>query len=278
MPRIALTLVLALVLASCSNAAGPAGAPQPGDSLSPSASPSASPQPSPSGNTAPATLPPSSPSAGATPAAPPPGSGTAFPAPGEYVYAQSGTETLCSTTACGTPRPLPDRMYATVTHGGRSGGSDALSFEFRIAQGRTIGVDARYSDSAATLHRFRAELTEAGITQKETIDPSPPMTLMKFPLTQGKRWAGTFTDGDSRGEYEFHVTGLETIQAGGARVRAWKIEGSIEASGDGEATIALTTWIDPETRTFMRLSGSIDATYDLARYKASFTDTLATAP
>lgn len=169
-------------------------------------------------------------------------------------------------------------MYATVAHTGRTSGADALELEFRIAEGRTVQVDARFTPSAATLHRFQAQFTEAGITQTETIEPQPPLTLLKFPLSQGARWSGRFTDGESKGEYSFRVTGRETIQAGGGRVGAWKVEGSIDASGDGEASILLTTWIDPESRTFVRISGSIDATYELARYKATFTDTLINAP
>lgn len=281
MPRIvvALTLTLALTAAGCSNAPPSAtGDPAPSSSVSPSAASSESSAPSASPSASIATLPPSSPSSNPNQTARPPGSGSIFPTPGEYVYAQSGTETLCSATACGTPRPLPDRMYATVAHAGRAGGADSLGLEFRIAQGRTVRVDARYTSSAAMLQRFRAEFTEAGITQTETIEPQPALALLKFPLSQGARWSGEFTDGESSGRYAFRVIARETIKAGGRQVRAWKIDGSIEASGDGDASIQLTTWIDPESRAFMRLSGSIDATYELARYKASFTQTLISAP
>lgn len=267
-------LAVALVAAACSAERDPKEALAPARSSSPSAVPSASP-----GASDPAAVPGASRSTGRPRATIPAPAGAPIPPTGEYVYAQHGSETFCSAAACSTPRALPPMMTATVRYGGTAGAAGhAIELELRVAPGRIVRVRSRYSPHDVTLSEIAAEFTESGFTQSGAVRPTPPIELLKFPLTAGSEHTQRFTDGETSGTFTRRVRGLETINAGGRRVQASRIDSTLTTAGETPATIGLTMWVDEATRTFLRLTVSIDATYQITRYKASFTDTLQTAP
>jgi len=206
-------------------------------------------------------------------------SGAPIPATGEYLYAQHGSETFCSTAACGTPRALPPTMRATVRYGGADATNHhAVDLDLALAPGRTIRVRSRYSPTSILVDRVEAVFTESGITQSGSIAPTPAIVLLSFPLRKGPPAEQAFTDGNTSGTYTRAVVGEETINAAGQRTRAWRVESTIRTAGEHPSTIGVTMWVEEPTRTFLRLAVTIDVTSEITRYKASFTDTLQSRP
>lgn len=203
-----------------------------------------------------------------------PPKGVPVPKPGAYVYAQSGSEKFCSATSCGQPRALPERMDALVSHT-RSG---AATIQLTLAPGRIVRTDLGYSAAGITVDSLTIEFTEVGVTQTSALAPKPPISLVRAPLSGGKRWGGEYQDGNTRGTYSFTATTRQTINAAGRQTDAWRIDGSITIAGEASGTITLTIWLDDTSNTFLRLKGTIDATYSLTRYVAAFQSSLSKFP
>jgi len=273
--RVSLLLALAFAVSACSSDAVPGGsvAPSQGSGAPAATNPLAS---SPASD-----APTRAPSVSVLPAPIPPPEDGPLPRPGTYLYAQQGSETFCSTAACSTPRPLPSTMTVTLRYGGRiAGRPDAhrLDITMDIAQGRTVRVKAASSQTDVLVEHIEAEFSESGITRSGSVRPSPAIPLLSFPLREGEEVSRSFRDGDTAGRFTRKVAGRETINAQGRQQPARKVESTLTTTGDRPASIAITMWIDERSRTFLRLAVEIDVPYEITRYKASFTDTLQSAP
>jgi hypothetical protein len=213
-----------------------------------------------------------SPDAGSRPAG---GSGPVWPAPGVYTYSQKGFEEFCSGPNCDR-QPLPRRQDITTRLTQRGANGAVVVTEIR-SEGQLTRTTTRWSRGTALITEVYIRLTYQGFTFEQTYSPSPAVASLRFPLTAGKGWSGTWS-GRVSGDYTVSVAGAENVTAAGRSIRAVRLSTRTNFRGEFRGVANATLWLDPRTRALVKTAGNLDVQSNFGRYATGFETALAGGP
>ena len=197
------------------------------------------------------------------------------PAAGDYVYTQSGFEEFCAGGGCDR-QSLPKRQVVD-TSVQRSGSSATVVTEMRASRSRVSRTTTRYTRGAASVSEVYARFTYAGYTFEQTYRPNPPVELLRFPLTSGASWSGSWK-GRVSGSYSVSVAGRERVRAAGRVVEAVRVETTTRFRGEFEGRANGTLWIDPRTKALVKTAGNLNVKSTYGSYATGFATALASGP
>ena len=205
------------------------------------------------------------------------GSGGAalFPASGRYVYSQNGYEEFCAATC--DRQKLPARQPVTSTIADRSAGSASVVTEMRSSGARLTRTTTRYSRASADITEVYIKFSYGGYAFNQTYRPQPAVESLRFPMTGGDSWSGSWK-GSVSGDYRVSVAGNEAVTAGGRSVSAMKLQTRTHFRGDFEGTANATVWIDPRTKAIVKTAGNLAVDSNFGSYSTAFSTALVSGP
>ena len=203
------------------------------------------------------------------------GKGALAPAAGSYVYSQSGFEEFC---AAGCDRqPLPKRQVIETTVPQRSAARATVVTEAKASNSRMARTTTRYTRAGAFVTQVYVRFSYAGYSFERTYRPQPEVESLRFPLTPGASWSGTW-EGKVSGSYSMSVVGRETTTVSGRAVKTFKVETSTRFRGDFDGRAHATLWIDPRTKALVKTAGNLNVESAYGRYATGFATTLSSGP
>lgn len=203
------------------------------------------------------------------------GRGALAPAPGSYVYSQSGFEEFCSASC--DRQALPKRQVVDTAVPQRSSSSATVVTEMKASRSRMSRTTTRYTRGGAFVTEVYVRFTYAGYTFEQTYRPSPQVEALRFPLTTGSSWSGSWK-GKVSGSYSVSVGGRETVRAAGRTVEAIRVETSTRFRGDFKGRANATVWVDPRTKALVKTAGNLNVASAYGRYATGFATTLSSGP
>lgn len=204
------------------------------------------------------------------------GSSAAFPAPGNYLYAQSGFEKFCAGGRC-ERQALPKQQTARISVTSRSGEGATVVTEASSSDDRVLRTTTDYNDSHALITEVYTRLSYEGFVFENEYHPAPPVESLRFPLRDGAAWKGSWEDSTS-GNYEVRIFGPTSLSVAGRARRAFQVATTTRFKGEFNGEAKTLTWIDPATKAVVKLSGSADLTSTYGRYITEFSTSLRSGP
>src|SRR5919106_436033 len=141
-----------------------------------------------------------------------------FPAPGTYVYDQSGSERFCQSGAC-DERRLPDTQRVRSSVQRRSDAAAVVVSEAQISESRFSRTTIRYTRRAAFITEVHASFSYGAFEFQNTYNPRPPVESYRWPLRAGMEWSGSWRD-EVSGSYEIRVVRGVRMRVGKSAVEA----------------------------------------------------------
>ena len=203
------------------------------------------------------------------------GSSSLAPTSGTYTYSQEGYEEFCTATC--DRQKLPRRQDLALAVTDRSAAGATVVTEARSSNGGMTRSTTRYTKASATVLRVYVRFTYSGYTFDETYRPRPPVESLRFPLTQGESWKGSWK-GKVSGDYSVRVEGRELVGAGKREVLATKVSSTLEFRGDFQGSANTSVWIDPRTKAIVRSAGNAQMKSRYGSYGTAFATTLESGP
>ena len=201
--------------------------------------------------------------------------GALAPSGGTYVYRQRGYEEFC---AAGCDRQeLPPRQSIETTVAQRSGSSATVVTEARASRGRLARTTTNYTREAAHITQVYVRFSYSGYTFDRTYRPKPPVESLRFPLTPGEAWSGSWR-GKVSGDYEAVVAGRARMSAGGRTIEAVEVRTRTRFRGDFNGRAQARLWIDPRTKAVVKTAGNLSVTSAYGRYSTAFATSLISGP
>jgi hypothetical protein len=198
----------------------------------------------------------------------------AYPAAGAYVYRQRGFEEFCTGSCDKHPLPRTNKVMASYTQ--HSHDSATVVTKDRSPD-RYVRTTTDFTSSGASIAEVYFRSQYSGVKFSNDYRLQPPAESLRFPLTAGERWSGSWKAGMS-GDYRVSVLGRETVTAAGTRVNAFKISTITHFRGDYQGKAAVTVWIDPATKAIVRTSGALSLKNSFGSYDSTFQTLLTNAP
>jgi hypothetical protein len=149
--------------------------------------------------------------------------------------------------------------------------------EVRSSDNRIARSTTRYSREAALITKVYVRFAYEGFVFEETYTPEPPVQSLRFPLTPGASWKGSWEDSTS-GDYEVQVFERESLEVGGRSVQAYRIQTFTDFRGQFQGRSKIETWIDPATKAIVKTRGVLNVTSAFGRYSTSFGTQLRSGP
>jgi hypothetical protein len=103
------------------------------------------------------------------------------------------------------------------------------------------------------------------------------MQVLRFPLTAGASWTGTWS-GSTSGKYSVHVVGQQKMTVAGRSVTVYRIERTLDLSGDVQGHDAVTQWFDPATGIGVKAMDEGNFTNRYGTYHTKSTTSLQSGP
>jgi hypothetical protein len=200
----------------------------------------------------------------------------AYPAAGDYVYAQEGFERFCQGPSC-NKQPLPGTATLSASYSERSASEAVVVTEARSSEQQTLTTTTRYTPDEALITRVVIDFSYGGFNFAQTYEPQPPVESLRLPLSAQQGWAGRWKAATS-GDYKVRVLGRESVSVGGTSVDAYRLETVTNFRGDFSGRAQLTAWIDPQTKMVVRTDGDIAVASRFGEYTSSFETVLRTGP
>lgn len=205
----------------------------------------------------------------------PSASGALAPSAGTYVYRQQGYEEFCA-AGCDR-RPLPPRQSIETTVPQRSGSSATVVTEARASRGRVARTTTAYTRKAAHVTEVYVRFSYSGYTFDRTYRPEPPVESLRFPLTPGEAWSGSWR-GKVSGTYEAVVAGRGRMSAGGRSVEVVEVRTRTHFRGDFNGRANASLWIDPKTKAVVKTAGNLSVKSTYGSYSTGFATSLMSGP
>lgn len=200
----------------------------------------------------------------------------AYPAPGTYVYSQSGTEEFCAGGKCDNERlPPTEREQTRITD--RGNGHTTIVSEIRSSDGRYVRTTIDYADDVALITEVYYSFSYDGFSFSDDYTPSPPVRSILFPLTVGRSWSGSW-DAKTSGTYAMKITGVDDATVNGHSIHAYRLDTSEHFSGEYQGKAAITVWIDAATKAVVKTAGALRLTNSIGSYDTQFTTNLEQGP
>ena len=204
------------------------------------------------------------------------GSSASFPAAGNYVYAQRGSERFCAGGRC-ERRALPKQQTVDVTITRRGNEGATVVTEASSSDDRMLRTTTDYNRSQALITDVYTRLSYEGFVFENDYHPAPPVESLRFPLRDGASWRGSWRDSTS-GNYEVRVFGPTSLEVAGRAVRAFQVATTTTFKGEFNGEAKTLAWIDPATKAVVKLSGSADLSSTYGRYVTEFSNSLRSGP
>lgn len=203
------------------------------------------------------------------------GSSASYPAPGSYTYSQDGYEEFCQAATC-EREELPARQPVSILTD--QGGPDGAIVVMEMRSGnRLVRSTTRFNREHALVTKVYVRFAYNGFTFEETYSPEPPVDSLRFPLTAGESWSGSWRDSTS-GDYRIRVFDKEAMSVGGRSVQAFRYETFTDFRGQFNGRSKVETWIDPATKAIVKTRGVLNVTSAFGRYSTSFGTQLQSGP
>lgn len=224
----------------------------------------------------------SSGSSGGAPGAGSSGDGTEaarapYPAAGNYVYSQKGSEAFCDPAGSCERHRLPPTQKIATSHTQRTQSEAIVVTEVQSSNGRYVRTTMHFTPDAGFVTEVYYRLVYEGLTLQEQYNPDPPVPQFRFPLRVGREWGASWKAGTS-GDYHARVTGIDDVEVGGRAVEAFRIETITNFRGDLKGRGSIVMWFDAATRSIVRTSGALNLSASYGSYNTSFETTLKSAP
>lgn len=200
-----------------------------------------------------------------------------YPAAGDYVYAQRGSESFCDPAGNCDTRDLPPTQKIASSFEHRSDDEADVIQEARSSDGRDVRTSLHFTPEAAFITDVYYKLDYRGFTVSEEYAPDPPVPSIRFPLERGKSWSATW-DADTSGDYHATVGAPQEISVGGRSVRAYRIETLTHFRGEYKGKASVVVWFDPESKAIVKTSGALSLSASYGSYRTAFETTLRSAP
>ena len=204
------------------------------------------------------------------------GSSAAYPAPGGYVFAQSGFEKFCAGGSC-ERHGLAKRQTVRISVTARSGNGATVVSETSSSDDRVLRTTTDYTADGALITDVYTRLTYQGFAFENDYRPAPPVESLRFPLQDGASWRGSWKDSTS-GDYSVQVFGPTSVTVGGRAVRAFQVATTTQFRGEFNGEAKTLAWIDPATKAVVKISGSADLNSTYGRYVTEFSNALRSGP
>ena len=202
-------------------------------------------------------------------------SSAAYPAAGSYTFSQRGYEEFCQGTNC-ERQQLPPRQPVSISTEQESSDGAIVVTEIR-AGNRTLRTTTRFTPEHALITKVYVRFAYSAFTFEENYSPEPPVDSLRFPITAGESWKGTWKDSTS-GDYEIEVFEKETVSVGGRSVQAFRVQTFTNFRGQFNGRSKVETWIDPATKAIVKTRGVLNVTSAFGRYSTSFATQLQSGP
>ena len=204
------------------------------------------------------------------------GSSEFAPAPGTYVYDQSGFEEFCDATEC-ERRDLPSTQEVSTSHKDGSGETVVVVTEAEASDSRYTKTTTRHTRRNALITNVQVRFNYEGFSFNNSYQPDPPVEAMRYPFQEGSSWSGEWKDSTS-GEYSVDVGASRSVTVDNATVQAYPVRTRTTFSGEFEGTADVVTWIDPATAAVVKIEGELRVKSVFGRYASEFAATLRSAP
>lgn len=223
---------------------------------SPDAGTTAAPTPTAPGTAASTTGPTAAPAARSTASAAAPGAAPETLSDdleeGVYVYDTEGYEETDALS--GARHDYPSRTTVTITRGGCG-----YIWRWQPLDERWDESEACRRSSGIVLKRFSMyhEFFRRGI--REDMACGPESVVMPIDPKAGKRWSFTCRSDDTTIESTVTVVGYETLEIGGASVRAVRMRYDTKMSGDNSGTHVQERWLADSNGLLLRMTTNVNA-------------------
>ncbi len=197
------------------------------------------------------------------------------PAPGRYVYAQSGYERFCQAGRC-EREPLPGRQPVDVTLGERTRRSVVVVSDAAVSRSRTVRTTMKVTPRGVLVTEVVAGYSYEELHFEYAYRPDPAVEAVRLPFVEGARWRGHWEAGTS-GDYRIEVGSQETIATPSGRVAAYRLDTVMHLKGEFRGTITGTVWVDPRTLLAVKTQGHVDVESSFGAFSSRFTTTLSTS-
>ena len=204
------------------------------------------------------------------------GSSAFAPAPGTYVYDQSGFEEFCDATEC-ERQDLPPTQEVATSHKDGSGEAVVVVTEADSSDSRYTKTTTRHTRRHALITNVQVRFNYEGFSFNNSYQPDPPVEAVRYPLREGSSWSGEWKDSTS-GEYSIDVGASRSVTVGNATVQAYPVRTRTTFSGEFEGNADVITWIDPATAAVVKIEGELRVKSVFGRYASEFSATLRSAP
>lgn len=205
-----------------------------------------------------------------------PGGSEAYPAAGDYVYAQEGFERFCQGPSC-NKEPLPGTATLSASYSERSASEAVVVTETRSSEQQTLTTTTRYTPDKALITRVVIDFSYGGFNFAQEYEPQPPVESLRLPLSAQEGWSGRWK-AQTSGDYRVKVLGRERVAVGGSTVDAYRLETATNFRGEFSGRAQITAWIDPETKMVVKTDGDIAVASRFGEYTSSFRTVLRTGP
>jgi hypothetical protein len=147
----------------------------------------------------------------------------------------------------GLPRDLPRRgqRYVAIT------GTNTWNNVHIYAEEHREEFDLAVTAEGVFNSRYEVDIKVGPVGGGSDMRQQPPIQFVKFPLTDGLSWKGSWKDANegTDGSYSCRVVGREVLTIGGVKVRTWVIEASLKLQGpDNVGDVNVRFWVSPENR------------------------------
>ena len=203
-------------------------------------------------------------------------SSAAYPAPGDYLFAQSGFEKFCAGGSC-ERQGLAKQQTVRINVTARSGDRATVISETSSSDDRVLRTTTDYTRAGALITDVYTRLTYQGFAFENDYHPAPPVESLRFPLQDGAAWRGSWKDSTS-GDYAVRVFGPTSVSVGGRAVRAFQVATTTQFRGEFNGEAKTLAWIDPATKAVVKISGSADLNSTYGRYVTEFSNSLRSGP
>jgi hypothetical protein len=204
------------------------------------------------------------------------GSSAFAPAPGTYIYNQTGYEEFCDASSCDR-KDLPPTQEVATTHKERSSRAIVVVTEAESSDRRFTRTTTRHTREHALVTNVQIRFNYQGFNFNNSYQPEPPVESVRYPLREGSSWSGSWEDSTS-GTYSISVGAPRSVTVGNATVQGWPVRSRTTFTGEFEGRADVVTWIDPATAAVVKIAGEIDVESVFGSYRSEFSATLRSGP
>ncbi|HEV2754465.1 MAG TPA: hypothetical protein VG318_01645 [Actinomycetota bacterium] len=192
----------------------------------------------------------------------------AYPAAGEYTYAQDGFEEFCQGPSC-DKRQLPETQTVNVSYADNTADTATVVTRTVSSDGQTLTTTTRYTPEGAYITKVVIDFSYGSFDFSQTYEPQPAVEAFQFPLKAGQRWSGTWKARTS-GDYKMRVVAVEDFEIDDKPTKVYRISSVTNFKGDFSGRAQTTLWLDWKTKSLIKTDGKIAVASGFGEYTSTF--------